>query len=667
MNKRILSLLGTTMAFNIVLFQLYRAVFLAAFGPHAGMPETAQVLWSGLRLDLALLGFEFSLLGFVFLVLRRVRPSRLLMALWALTGLHILVGVANCSTFAERNQNFGELLLPYLSSPYQVYLAVMPFCLEHWLWMIALAASLAAYFWVGLRLSRKLGAAPLEWWCNRRTFAMATMAAFLPLVLALQPVLEKRGGARVKKAGWRIKVSDSRFFARFPDHARNQAVLNPLFEFLGSQAPAHLFHRTRYRMSEEDALATWRQLVGHPPADPNFPLLKTIHGHPRSPVENVIIIQVEGLSGSLLEQERDGRVVTPFLRRIAAEGLYFTNVFQNANFTSGGVFSTMASVPKLTFEQASSRFASFEMEGRYSSLARVLGAKGATHFFCEGFRQSWDDFMAFTSRQGCVARGYRDFADALERKGRLAGADTLLGISDGAFLDECAELFLACTNRFTAHCMTCTSHSPWAVPADFPTAFREAPLNAFAYFDAMLARFCERLQSVPALWQKTMVVVIGDHTSVTFGQGELERLRLPLIFYGPGVLKVSQPDPRPASQVDVLPTVLGLMRGEHPYAGLGRNLLDLSSPATGVIGGRTDQGWFLKDGYMLDFLPASGEVRLRQIIRDTLSGEDCSTQQPDIAQRLRQEYFSQIELVRRLAVSQRIFPAAPPKLAPEGP
>jgi len=362
-----------------------------------------------------------------------------------------------------------------------------------------------------------------------------------------------------------------------------------------------------------------------------------------------------------LEQERGGRAVTPFLRQMAREGLYFSNTFQNANFTSGGVFSALTGVPKRTFDETSLRFASFEMGANYASLAHVLGTSNYTHFFCEGFRQSWDDFMAFTSRQGCDAHGYGDFKKVLERKNRLAGADSLLGISDGAFLQECAEIFLRCPTRFTAHCMTCTTHSPWAVPAGVVQRFDEPALNAFAYFDASLRAFCERMQSAPVVWEKTVVVVIGDHTSVTFSDSPLERLRIPLILYGPKVRAAMERSGVLASQVDVVPTALGLIEGQHRYAGLGRNLLDGAPRETGIVSGTSDKGLFLKDRFLLRYAPGSGEVQVCAVTNDTVIEEDLAAQQPELARRLKREYFSQIELAKRLAAERRIFPLAAPK------
>lgn len=653
--KQIRRIWLAAIALNCVVFGIYRIIFLTRFDSVLAPGDTLRVLGSGLRLDLTLLGFEFSLAGLCLLALRRVRPRRLALGLWALTGFHAYACLWNLATFVERYQSFGELLLAYITSPYQIYLAVMPFCQEHWVLMGLLVAAIAGYLWIGWRVSHRFGMEPFDAWAGRASLGTTLALALLPLLFTLHPVLMKKWRSEQER-GWKIGINESKYFTRFSQHARNHAVINPLFEFLTVQIPARWASRSDYHLSEEEAIKVWSEARGGTPADPRYPLLTTIPGTPDSPIQNVVVILVEGLSQSLIDHDHGGRPVTPYLRKIAADGLYFPDTYQNTNFTSGGVFSTLTGIPKIACEQTAERFTSFELHGNYGTLPRILDGPDYTHFFCEGFRQSWDDFMAFTSNQGFEARGYEHFKNALKKTRRPPGSDTLLGIADHEFLQECANLMLGCRTKFTAQCMTCTTHSPWAVPSGTPRRFEDASMNAFAYFDASLESFCMRLQAVPMVWSRTLLVVLGDHTSVTFHNAELERLRIPLIFYGPNLPKRGPQPATRASQTDVLPTILGMLAGPHRYAGFGRNLLDPAAPATGIIAGTTEQGMFLMDEWMLTYKPQTDEIRLLEVNGDQTGTEDLGGKQPEVAARLRRLYFSQIELAKRLAGEQRIFP-----------
>jgi phosphoglycerol transferase MdoB-like AlkP superfamily enzyme len=654
--KQILGILGIAMAVNGAMFAVYRVVFLKLFGRPAPATDTLRVLRSGLRLDVAWLGIEVAAMGVLYLLQGWTSPRAVFCGFWFLTGFHVLISVSNVCTYAERNQTAGELLLPYITSPYQVYLAVMPFVQRHWLSMAALLVAGTGYLWGGLSLSRFLPGDRLSMWNLKATsFGLGLM--LVPVLLSLHFVARRKvGSSGVARGGWRLTTTKAKYYMNFTDYAFNQAVMNPLLEFLFQQVPSHFKRTDSYHLTESEALEAWRKTVRHTPEDERYPLLKQIRGQSGSPIENLVILQVEGFSQSVLEQQRNGREVMPFVGKLAREGYYFPNTFQCANFTSGGVFSTLASMPRATYDEPGSRFTSYELNGYYGSLPRILGAADYSHFFLFGFRQSCDDFTAFTANQGCRVVGYFDFVEIFKRKKKLAEADTLLGIFDGYFLDESAAILLECQHRFTAHLVTTTTHSPWAVPASFEKRFDEPAMNSFAYLDASIQRFSELLQRKPGLWEKTLLVILGDHTSVTFGNNWLERIRIPLVFYNPNLPPRTNPDPRWASQVDVLPTALGLLSGEHWYAGMGRSLLDPAAPDVGQVTGTSTQGYYLKNDFVLSYDPLEREARLFRLTQGSMTAEEMTGQHAETASGLRREYFAAVELAKRLAIAKQIFP-----------
>lgn len=655
--REILWVFGIATMANCALFAIYRLIFLKLFSRAPPTTDILRVLLAGVRLDVAWLGVELSAVGLLLLLLGGGSPRALFCGFWLVTGLHLFVSLANVCTFAERNQGAGELLLPYITSPYQVYLAVMPFLQRRYFLMVALLLAGGGYVWSGLSLSRFFSGDRFDVWKSGTTAAFGLALMLVPVVPALQFVARKKADrAGQARGGWRLTTAKAKYYMAFTDYACNQAVMNPFLEFFFQQVPSHFRRTHQYRLSEGEALEGWRNVTGYAPTDERYPLLQHIRGRTDSPIENLIIIQVEGFSQSVLEQQRDRREAMPFVSKLAREGYYFPNTFQCANFTSGGVFSTLASMPRATYDEPGSRFTSYELNGYYGSPARVLGETDYTHFFLFGFRQSCDDFTAFTANQGCRVIGYFDFVEILRRKNQLAAADTLLGIFDGYFLDESVETLLQCPTRFTAHLVTTTTHSPWAVPASFQKRFAEPALNSFAYLDDSIRRFCERLQSKPGLWEKTLVVILGDHTSVSFGNTWLERVRIPLVIYSPNLPPRINPDLRWASQVDVLPTALALFPGEHWYAGMGRNLLDPNPPDTGVVTGSSTKGYYLKNSFVLSYDPLEREARLFGLTNGAMSADEVTGQHTETNARMRKEYFAAVELAKRLAIGKRIFP-----------
>jgi phosphoglycerol transferase MdoB-like AlkP superfamily enzyme len=204
--------------------------------------------------------------------------------------------------------------------------------------------------------------------------------------------------------------------------------------------------------------------------------------------------------------------------------------------------------------------------------------------------------------------------------------------------------------------MTCTTHSPWAVPPSFKPLFEEPELNTFAYLDSAIAAFVKRIEDTPTLRDKTLLVVLGDHTSVTFGNNLLERLRIPLIFYAPGLPRVKNSATLCASQVDVLPTVLGLMKGEHRYAGMGRNLLSAKTRCAGVVSGTRDTGFYVTENWVLQYRPFGGASQLFAVANGMVVPQDRAAEQTELVQQLTKACFARIELARRLSLNRRVYP-----------
>ena len=178
---------------------------------------------------------------------------------------------------------------------------------------------------------------------------------------------------------------------------------------------------------------------------------------------------------------------------------------------------------------------------------------------------------------------------------------------------------------FTLYVMTGTNHSPWQVPAGAPTPLGNTPLGTFRHVDDTIRAFVERLRARQTDFDHTLLVIIADHTGPTFGTQPLERLRLPLILAGPPIARArarwSALTDRPASEVDVLPTIASLLDGDRTYAGMGRS-----------------QG---------ELLAVDG---------DATPPVDLAREHPEVASRLTREFPALYETADRLMRENRVFP-----------
>jgi hypothetical protein len=634
---------------NCLVFLGYRLLFLHEFAGTATARSAA--LLHGLRLDVALLGIEAAVVTVAALLRRRARAGFVLGLAWAVTYLNIASLVANLVFFRERNQHLWEMLLANLGRPDEVYVALEPFLDLHPFFLAGWLVATGAFVLLARRRVVIAADRAIDLWRERRALTIALGVLVLGIATNVEPVVDQKGG--------RLGTTASKYYMDFPDYVVNQAVVNPMFDLLHYYGPSLLAKR-RYRLQAPEALQASRALLDlGPSADPRYPLLQTIRGEGGLGIENVVLLQVESLGTTVLERRAGDGWVMPYLHELAEQGLYFPNLIQSFCATDGSTFATATSLHR-TFgpSEGVSRFLPNEVNGHYGCLSRILGSETHHHYFFAGFKQRTADFLSFMGNQGYDARGYAHF---LERLGPRAERESNnLGIYDGPMLREVADVLVATPGRFTAYVATTTSHSPWKAPDDMPARLPEAGLNTFRYTDQSIRAFVETLRAHRPDFDRTLFVVFGDHTSITFGDGLTERIRVPLILYSPELARRrarwAERIGAWGSHVDILPTVLGLLDGPHLYGGMGRNLLDPRAADRGLISSTYVNSLYIRDGFALRYAPHNRTTQLFAIVDGEIVPRDVSAAHPEVVARLKREHLALYETSDRLVREKRVFP-----------
>jgi len=652
---------------NLVLFAVYRVAFLANFAAVNSSAEALRILLYGLRLDLALLGIELFLMALPAIITGRWYPRRRRIALWAITWIHGLACFSNILFYAERNQHFWEMLIANLTRPDQIYLAIEPFIYEHRALAAALLIGSLLFLTLAVRASRSATQTAQEFDGPQRRRAVKWTLALL-LLTNLDPLAIKKNDWPL---GWVVIPTASQYYMRFDNYLLNQSVINPVHDLVRYYLPANLAGLLRSgsqglragELDPEEALQRTLKIQGITPTDFDYPLFRQVSSPNDLGIQNVIVLEVEGLSDSLIHHVAEDRPVMPFLQRISQESLYFNNIFQSADATDGSVFATATSLPKTFSEIKTEFFVAYEVNGHFGSLPAILGSKDYSHYFLQAFRHRSDDFSSFMGNQGFNTYDFSDFESRLRDSHTTQPTSNALGVFDGPFLSESVEILSSSPGPFTAQLMTSTSHSPWSIPEGFPAPFSKRKLNTFHYVDKSLEDFFAELRSSLPDFDKTLIVIVGDHTSVTFGSGYFERIHVPLIFYSP----VLQPHRNrweeqldtPGSHVDIIPTTLDLLGGQHNYAGMGMSLLREEARDRGILSGKRYSGLYIRDGFVFDYepySPPSERTKLYRVKEGEIVRRDISAEYPEVVQRMREEYLAQYETSRRLTREKRIFP-----------
>src|SRR5574342_330450 len=348
----------------------------------------------------------------------------------------------------------------------------------------------------------------------------------------------------------------------------------------------------------------------------------------------------------------------PYVHGLCEQGLCFRKLIQSFSATDGSVFAIVTSLPPPFALSHTRNLPAQEVNGFDGSLARSIGAAEYRHYYIAGFRQRSRDFVTFMGNQGYQGFGYEELRPRLGE--RVREDSNALGVFDGPMLREAGRIIRAGSGPFTAHVMTATTHSPWTVPSSMTNRVADEVLASFQYLDRTVRDFVETLRLQDPDFDHTLVVITGDHTSHVFDSRTMERLRVPLILFGPRLVRAkdrwASRQNRPGTHLDIVPTVLGLLDGDHLYSGMGRDLLGADAGERGFISGAYGSFLYIKEGFALRYTPSTGGSELFLTRDGDVLFHDVSDERPDAAARLKQELLALAETAHRLGRDRRIFP-----------
>ena len=163
---------------------------------------------------------------------------------------------------------------------------------------------------------------------------------------------------------------------------------------------------------------------------------------------------------------------------------------------------------------------------------------------------------------------------------------------------------------FFAHIMTTSNHRPFTYPEgriDIPS--KSGREGGVKYTDWAIGRFVEQARTRP-WFANTLFVIVAEHTHKGRGKQELpiENYHIPLIMYAPAHVKPGRVDTI-ASQIDVSPTVLGLLGISYRSRFFGHDILrDGPSHERALMANYQTVGYYER-GRIVELKP-NGRVRV---------------------------------------------------------
>jgi phosphoglycerol transferase MdoB-like AlkP superfamily enzyme len=349
---------------------------------------------------------------------------------------------------------------------------------------------------------------------------------------------------------------------------------NGVFEFFSALRHNELDYEHFYQsLPTEEALRRLRRQLPTPHArlasDSPHDLTRIVdYGEPEKRL-NVVLISVESLSADFMARFGNQENITPRLDALARQSLLFTNLYATGTRTVRGLEALSLSVPPTPGQSIVKRP---HNEGLFS-LGQVFRQKGYDTRYVYGGYGYFDNMNAFFG-----ANGY----EVVDRVAIPAGEihhENIWGVADEDLFTLAlrqADQSHAAGRPSFMHVMTTSNHRPFTYPSgriDIPSKSGRA--GGVKYTDWAIGDFIDRASRTP-WFSQTVFVIVADHCASSAGKTDLpvERYHIPAMVYAPGLISPRE-EGRLASQIDLAPTLLGLLKFKYQSRFLGYDLMDL--------------------------------------------------------------------------------------------
>ncbi len=335
------------------------------------------------------------------------------------------------------------------------------------------------------------------------------------------------------------------------------------------------FHKLYPTMDEDEALHHLRALLSEkngPAAgsDPRDITRMVVNAGPEKKL-NVIVIIEESLSAEYLGSFGSSAGVTPNLDRLAKESLFFTHVFATGTRTVRGLEAITLSMPPLPGTSLVKR----PRNEDFFSWGTLMRSKGYDTRFLYGGYGYFDNMNYFFGHNGFAVTDRSDLA-----KDEITFANVWGVCDEDLFRRVIREgsRSHAGGKPFFFEVMTTSNHRPYTYPEgkiDIPSGTGRG--GGVKYADYAIGRFIDEVKRQP--WFKdTVIVIVADHCAASGGKVDLpvKRYEIPLLVYAPANVRPGKVD-RMMSQIDIAPTVLGLLNMSYRSQFFGRDVLKSGS------------------------------------------------------------------------------------------
>jgi phosphoglycerol transferase MdoB-like AlkP superfamily enzyme len=571
----------------LVIFTGFRVATVVCFKPaKTGLLELMPAFWLGLKYDLRWIAFILTPIAIFSLFpkfnpFRGERPKRFWTAyLGIITLLVLFFYGADFGQFAYVNARLNADALIFAEDPQESLQMVWQSYPIVWI-LIGLFGAVMMMIWMFRRTHVDVEEknTNIHKFAYRRRWhltAILLLGWFMYGFLTLRPL---------------------NFFRAFRlnDEFKSNLALNPMQNFfttLRFRDPDYHTEAARYypEMQKLLNLTENHKREQNPYARIAYPGSRGLECEP-----NVVLVICESFSMYKSSMSGNPLNATPYFNHLCHNGIFFNRCFTPTFGTARGVFATITGIPDVQLGKFSTR-----NEAAVNQRTIINEFDGYNKFYFIGGRSQFNNFSGLVRN----INGVQIYEEGSFKSPKI----NVWGISDKNLFLEANDVLAKQEKPFFAIIQTADNHRPYNIP-DEDTADFKAPqlpadsllkygfesqkeFTAFHYMDYCFRKFMEAASKQP-YFNNTIFVFVGDHGvdgnalhiyPPAWTEQRLSDEHVPLLFYAPGFLPTEWHN-ETVSQIDVLPTIAGMMQEPYLNTTLGRDLLNETpkEPAAFII------------------------------------------------------------------------------------
>ena len=397
------------------------------------------------------------------------------------------------------------------------------------------------------------------------------------------------------------------------DNFKSYVALNPLQNFFSTlqlRRPSFDNEKAKSSFSE---IADFLQLDSINTADQDYSRLVSPNSKSLESRPNIVLVVCESFSMYKSSMSGNPLNTTPYFKQLCDSGVFFDRCFTPTFGTARGVFAIVTGIPDVQLSEFSTR----DPQAIHQHTI-INSFEDYNKFYFLGGNSDFNNFDGLIKN----IKGVKIYQQDSFKSKPL----NVWGISDKNLFLEAENIFSQQKKPFFAIIQTADNHRPYSIPvedSDFVKRYEPEDslhkygfeslqeFQSFCYTDYCFKKLIENAKK-ESWFNNTIFAFVGDHgvegeTAAIYPnaweKGALSDEHVPLLFYAPQLLT---PETRNevVSQIDILPTIAGMVHQPYVNTTLGRDVLNSKGRKDaafiihhdeGNIGLVTDDYYFVKN------------------------------------------------------------------------